>query len=96
MEIRKTMIPAILSTDMSEHAKMTTSLSLHSNEFDRNVKEDRQFLVNIVLHSSDLCNPVLPRERSYSWATKVLEEFNNQVREHVIRMADDFDLFDVS
>eukprot|EP00002_Diphylleia_rotans_P013774 TRINITY_DN267_c0_g2_i4.p1 TRINITY_DN267_c0_g2~~TRINITY_DN267_c0_g2_i4.p1 ORF type:complete len:517 (+),score=126.06 TRINITY_DN267_c0_g2_i4:1421-2971(+) len=79
LDIRKTIIPAILSTDMTEHAKLSTALSLHSNTFDRNKKEDRQFLVNIVLHSSDLCNPVLPQTKSYEWASRVLIEFNNQV-----------------
>eukprot|EP00002_Diphylleia_rotans_P032042 TRINITY_DN6699_c0_g1_i2.p1 TRINITY_DN6699_c0_g1~~TRINITY_DN6699_c0_g1_i2.p1 ORF type:complete len:972 (-),score=215.66 TRINITY_DN6699_c0_g1_i2:574-3489(-) len=80
VELRRTIIPAILSTDMAEHSKLTTNLSVHNNTFQREKKEDRQFLVNIILHSSDLCNPVLPTERAYVWASRVLQEFNEQVR----------------
>eukprot|EP00002_Diphylleia_rotans_P025002 TRINITY_DN4939_c0_g2_i2.p1 TRINITY_DN4939_c0_g2~~TRINITY_DN4939_c0_g2_i2.p1 ORF type:complete len:1059 (-),score=186.23 TRINITY_DN4939_c0_g2_i2:408-3584(-) len=79
-ELRKTIIPAILATDMAEHSKLTTNLSVHGNSFQKESKEDRQFLVNIILHSSDLCNPILPTERAYCWATRVLQEFNDQAK----------------
>eukprot|EP00002_Diphylleia_rotans_P033211 TRINITY_DN7036_c0_g1_i7.p1 TRINITY_DN7036_c0_g1~~TRINITY_DN7036_c0_g1_i7.p1 ORF type:complete len:1022 (+),score=237.43 TRINITY_DN7036_c0_g1_i7:67-3132(+) len=77
-ELRRIVISAILATDMSHHSNLTTQLTVHDGAFQRDSKDDRMFLVNIVLHSSDLCNPILPTPIAYRWASCVLKEFNDQ------------------
>lgn len=58
-EIRKTIIAAILATDMSAHFSLTTDFKNHE-EFRADSPEDRLLLCKTILHAADLSNPTLP------------------------------------
>ena len=46
----------------------------------REVKEDRDLLVESIVHSSDLNNPVLKFEIYQTWANRVVLEFYQQAQ----------------
>lgn len=58
-EIRKTVIAAILATDMSVHFSLTTEFKNHE-DFSHKSPEDRLLLCKTILHAADLSNPTLP------------------------------------
>lgn len=62
---------------MTHHFKLTTDLAA-KNVFDVEKLEDRKMLVNTVVHSADLANPVLPPERSVALTLRVTQEFKRQ------------------
>lgn len=68
---------AVLVADMTHHFKLTTDLAA-KNAFDVEKLEDRKMLVNTVVHSADLANPVLPPERSVALTLRVTQEFKRQ------------------
>ena len=86
-EVRKMMIAAILSTDMTVHFELSSKFSTHvdakasennKDMFSKDIK-DRQLLVNILLHSADISNMVRPYAISRQWSDRVFEEFLKQV-----------------
>ncbi|KAK3287662.1 hypothetical protein CYMTET_4844 [Cymbomonas tetramitiformis] len=85
-EIRKIIIGCVLHTDMTHHFAMVSQVDLfyelHSEQLARGdpfssfcKAEDRQFLFNMLLHSSDISNPVKPLNVYEKWADCVLGEF---------------------
>lgn len=79
-ETRKIMISCILATDMSVHFQLVDEIkSKISDGCDFNDNNDRLFLSKILLHASDLSNPVRPFHISTAWARNISEEFNRQV-----------------
>ncbi len=80
--MRKTMIQAILYTDMALHFELLAKLNAHlsTNDFSRDVPDDRQLLVSAMLHSADLSNVAKPSfDVCRKWSDMVLNEFLNQV-----------------
>eukprot|EP00742_Colponemidia_sp_Colp-10_P004460 GILJ01004761.1.p1 GENE.GILJ01004761.1~~GILJ01004761.1.p1 ORF type:complete len:1147 (+),score=188.32 GILJ01004761.1:454-3441(+) len=80
-EVRRTMIPAILATDMKHHFDMTSTLKqFKRSEATKEKKEDRQFLANTIVHAADIGNPVLPIDACRKWAFLVVQEFWSQAK----------------
>jgi hypothetical protein len=79
-EFRKVMIQAILKTDMANHFEMLSKFNAHltSKPFSREEPEDRQLLVDILLHSADISNQAKP-VNVRKWSDLVLEEFLSKV-----------------
>lgn len=86
-DMRKNIIACILHTDMSHHFKLVSQMEvfheLHSNAIEKRentfeTPEDRQFIMNIILHSADISNAVKPFGIYTKWADCVLEEFFSQ------------------
>ena len=59
-EMRRTVIGAILATDMSAHFSLTTDFKNHDTAFSHESPEDRMLLCKTILHAADLSNPTLP------------------------------------
>lgn len=72
-EVRRMMCRGILATDMEHHMDHVKELQNHSSF--TNSREDRTFLVEISMHTSDLSNPVQPWRNSSDWAIRVAKEF---------------------
>ena len=86
-DMRKNIIGCILHTDMAHHFKMVSQMDvfyeLHSNSIEKKqnvfeTPEDKQFLMNAILHSADISNAVKPFGIYTKWANCVLEEFFSQ------------------
>ena len=84
-EARASIIQSILSTDMARHNELVTSLK-HQIEvyakrglfFIQSSKDDRFLLRNLILHCSDLANPLLPFAMYKKWANLIFEEMYHQ------------------
>mmetsp|Transcript_17174 Transcript_17174/g.56226 ORF Transcript_17174/g.56226 Transcript_17174/m.56226 type:complete len:887 (+) Transcript_17174:482-3142(+) len=85
-EIRKIIIYCILHTDMVHHFKMVSQLEvffeLHSADvYDPKLyeaPEDRLLMLSLMLHASDISNPMKPWHIYEGWASCVLAEFFSQ------------------
>jgi len=86
-ELRRIVITIILNTDMSHHFQMVSQvelfLELNQNKMDKGEfifakQEDRQFIMNLIMHSADISNPVKPFAVYNKWADRVLSEFFQQ------------------
>lgn len=49
-----------------------------STKLSREVREDRELLIESITHASDLSNPVLPFTFAKRWAVDVVQEFYDQ------------------
>mmetsp|Transcript_15738 Transcript_15738/g.14240 ORF Transcript_15738/g.14240 Transcript_15738/m.14240 type:complete len:1270 (+) Transcript_15738:88-3897(+) len=79
-ELRKIMIECILATDMSVHFMLIDEIKTKiSDDCDFHDHNDKIFLSKILLHASDLSNPVRLFHISQAWARNISEEFNHQV-----------------
>jgi hypothetical protein len=86
--LRKLVVAAILSTDMSVHKELLAKVVLRATReavrgagaggFSRASADDRGLLVSFLLHTADLCNPVLPPPLSYRIANQLAVEFARQ------------------
>jgi hypothetical protein len=86
--LRKLVVNAILSTDMSVHKDLLAKVVLRATRetvrragaggFSRASIDDRGLLVSFLLHCADLCNPVLPPALSYRIAMELGKEFSRQ------------------
>lgn len=78
---RKTVISAILSTDMSKHFALCKQLDSQLPDclsLDANKEEDRQFMIDLLTHSADLSAQVLPYELAVAWEARLTREFSAQ------------------
>ena len=83
-EIRKMMIQSILMTDMASHFTLAKQLEVKVTgditeggfevTFDSTI-EDKQLLLDLILHSSDIGAQCLPVPIANKWSQGVLEEF---------------------
>ena len=79
-EVRDLMISMILSTDMAVHFKNVDRLSaaLSAGDLDLSKRDDKSFVLEMLIHSADVSNPCR-QERVYRlWTDKVMAEFYNQ------------------
>lgn len=79
-EFRRTVVSAILATDMTTHFELLTRFTTHldARPFSIENKDDRQLIVDILLHSADISNTCKPFQISKRWSDLLLEEFLNQ------------------
>lgn len=87
-EFRSVMCSAILSTDMSTHFNLLGRFrdAIHmEGGWNPEQSADKLLLIDIVLHSADLSNPVRPWELCKKWSLLVGEEFNSQVAKEKAR-----------
>ena len=78
---RRTVISAILSTDMLKHfdlCKKLDSMEPDLLSLDPAKEEDRQFLIDLLTHSADLSGQVLPYEMAVQWEERLTQEFTWQ------------------
>ena len=79
-DVKKTIISCILSTDMSVHFdlidRVKKKVAVGWNLSD---VEDLMFYCRIILHASDLSNPVRVFPLAKLWASRISAEFNRQV-----------------
>lgn len=69
------LVDNILATDMSHHFNLVQEIS----ESIEDAKElDEKVISKIILHASDISNPVRPWDLCKSWSDMVVEEFFNQ------------------
>ena len=61
------------------HFGLTNTLQNVTNKLTRESPDDRQLVINAIVHASDLSNPALPQAISMKWADLVAMEFNEQV-----------------
>ncbi|EFN56311.1 hypothetical protein CHLNCDRAFT_10254, partial [Chlorella variabilis] len=82
-EVRKMVIGAVLSTDMVHHFPMVSKLEVDNLARLFDAAEERQLLLNLLLHCADISNPVKPAAIAEKqpfmlccrWADRVLAEF---------------------
>jgi len=86
-EARKSIIGAVLATDMAKHfhdiGRLKSRLEARQagTPFSADEPLDRQLLLEMTLHAADLSGPVRPWGVSRVWAGKVSEEFDRQLAE---------------
>jgi len=79
--LRKTVIACILATDMARHFDMCHELDNQEPEcaaINWNDESDRQFILNLITHSSDLSGQITPLNIAQQWERRVTEEFTAQ------------------
>lgn len=77
-ELRSTIIASILATDMSHHFTHTAKLEQRikaSKPFDRESKDDRQMLMEVMIKLADISNVAKPWEVAKQWAKRSSDEF---------------------
>ena len=74
-------IGSILSTDMSMHTNLVSQAQeLNAKRsIQDNIVADRQALMNILVHGSDINNPILPLNIHIKWTDFCADEFYEQV-----------------
>eukprot|EP00238_Polyblepharides_amylifera_P008734 CAMPEP_0196575730 /NCGR_PEP_ID=MMETSP1081-20130531/5149_1 /TAXON_ID=36882 /ORGANISM="Pyramimonas amylifera, Strain CCMP720" /LENGTH=942 /DNA_ID=CAMNT_0041894123 /DNA_START=301 /DNA_END=3129 /DNA_ORIENTATION=+ len=87
-EVRRIIVSIILHTDMVHHfgsvSQLENFLDTWKDELKDNTdmafveSKDRMFILNCLVHSADISNPVKPYEIYDKWAHCVLEEFFSQ------------------
>ena len=79
--LRKMIITAILSTDMARHFDMCHDLDSQEPEcqsINWRSDADRQFVINLITHSSDLSGQITPLHIALQWEERVTLEFMRQ------------------
>ena len=72
---------AVLATDMTQHMRLLDAFSEgHSEQPNLGVWTDSDVLLQLVLHTADLCNPCRPLRFSIRWGEMICSEFLDQVR----------------
>jgi len=80
--MRKTMVQAILGTDMKFHGEHVKKASkFQPSEGDQaDIGEKGPFLVELLMHAADIANPYMPPDLSQKWSLVLAEEFTLQVK----------------
>ena len=75
---RRTIIQAILATDMAVHFELCRQFARFDSDLDKydgRQEDDRQLVINVVTHSSDLSAQVMDFHIASLWETRVTAEF---------------------
>merc|ERR1719199_1150772 len=75
--MRKTMVQAILGTDMKHHGEHVKHVSQFETVSD--IGDKAGFIVELMMHCADIANPFMPLEISKQWSAQLCKEFTNQV-----------------
>ena len=71
---------AVLATDMTQHMRLLGAFSEgHSQQPNLAVWQDSDVLLQLILHTADLCNPCRPLQFSIRWGQMICSEFLDQV-----------------
>lgn len=83
--LRKSIIRAILATDMHSHAAIVSQLhdKLKREVFNPEDETHKELLVNAIVHAADISGPALPEALHYRWSSQLTLEFNMQYREEM-------------
>ncbi|GAB9466864.1 3'5'-cyclic nucleotide phosphodiesterase [Globisporangium polare] len=83
--VRKSIIRAILATDMHNHAGIVSQLheKLKSDVFNSDDETHKELLINAIVHSADISGPALTESAHLRWSLQLLHEFNMQYDEEV-------------
>ena len=77
--LRKMMISCFMATDMTYHFEIVNQFKLKISDseagFEPANPEDTQLMLNMMMHASDLSNPVRPYQSACQWASAVNEEW---------------------
>jgi hypothetical protein len=79
-EVRDIIIQMVLSTDMAVHFKNVDRLSavLQSGDLDLSKREEKTFVLEMVIHSADIANPCRSEKIYRQWTERVMQEFYEQ------------------
>jgi len=80
-QMRKTIVSAILCTDMSNHFTLTHDFKKHPLQFDAGSEGDRLLLLKVLLHAADIGNAVRPFAVNDAMSKRVHREFQAQAEE---------------
>ncbi|KAJ0406437.1 hypothetical protein ATCC90586_001916 [Pythium insidiosum] len=82
-QMRKSIIRAILATDMHNHAAIVTQLhdKLKVDVFNADDELHKELLLNALVHAADISGPALAEKMHIKWSLQLLQEFNMQYEE---------------
>ena len=82
-DIRKTVVSAVLSTDMAVHFQMVDEIAkkapIDGGKLECRNDADRLFLCSVLMHAADLSNPYRRFDMAQQWSKRIAEEFNDQI-----------------
>lgn len=83
--LRKSIIGAILSTDMHSHAAIVSQAHdrLKRETFCAEDETHRELLVNVIVHAADVSGPALSEKLHFRWSSQLMQEFNQQYSDEV-------------
>ncbi|CAE8651783.1 unnamed protein product [Polarella glacialis] len=79
--IRRIMIACILATDMNIHTDLCRKIAACMGSEELNVGHDKQFLMNVCIHTSDLSAQVKSWQVASEWEGRISKEFSEQARQ---------------
>lgn len=80
LQARRLIVNAVLATDMTQHMRLLNAFSEGSGEQPNlAVWQDSDVVLQLVLHTADLCNPCRPLRFSIRWGGMICSEFLDQV-----------------
>lgn len=80
LQARRLIVNAVLATDMTQHMRLLNAFSEGSGEQPNlAVWQDSDVVLQLVLHTADLCNPCRPLRFSIRWGEMICSEFLDQV-----------------
>eukprot|EP01105_Mastigella_eilhardi_P014244 TRINITY_DN3249_c0_g1_i2.p1 TRINITY_DN3249_c0_g1~~TRINITY_DN3249_c0_g1_i2.p1 ORF type:complete len:839 (-),score=229.53 TRINITY_DN3249_c0_g1_i2:1038-3554(-) len=79
-EVRHGMISAILATDMTKHFELVGRFKSYSEtaKFHKERKDERQLLLEMIVHAADISNLTRPQPVSRVWSDLLFEEYLQQ------------------
>ena len=81
LQARRLIVNAVLATDMTQHMRLLDAFSQgHAEQPDLASWRDADVLLQLVLHTADLCNPCRGAAFSIRWGELICKEFLEQVR----------------
>lgn len=82
LQARRLIVNAVLATDMTQHMRLLDAFSQgYAEQPDLANWRDTDVLLQLVLHTADLCNPCRQIEFSIKWGELICKEFLEQVRD---------------
>jgi hypothetical protein len=87
-EIRKTMITAIMGTDMAKHYSILTNVNSRVKDAGNEIgslPKDSEKMAQFILHAADLAHPTKDYSVYEMWSMLVCQEFSDQNKEEVER-----------
>merc|ERR1719454_998448 len=73
--MRPGLIAMVLATDMSTHADMQKKITNFDIEDKNQADQNIKFILETVLHASDISNPAKPTSSMLGWTKRITEEF---------------------
>ena len=82
-QFRKEIISCVLATDMAFHSDYVNFMKVKIDDLkkegdNKNINNDYQKFMNLLVHSADISNPTKPFDIYFKWAKLVVNEFYDQ------------------